>query len=62
MRTRQALPQQTPANILPTQVNHKKAESETLGKHIIATITMLASRTVPFSVLADIRSTVSGAS
>lgn len=59
MRTHQALPPQTPADVLPTQVNHKKTESETLGKHIIATITML---TLPRgSVLSscDIRSTVS---
>ena len=40
-----------------SQVNHKKTESETPGKHIIARITMLA---LPRGlVLADIRSTVS---
>jgi hypothetical protein len=31
-----------PADLIPTQVNHKKMESETPGKHIIARITMLA--------------------
>jgi hypothetical protein len=39
-KQRQALPPQTPADVLPTQVNHKKTESET-GKQIIARITML---------------------
>jgi hypothetical protein len=48
-----------PADVLPTQVNHKKTESETPGKHIIARITMLTLPAVPFSVLADIHSTVS---
>jgi hypothetical protein len=59
MRTRQALPAQTPADVLPRQVNHKKTDSETPGKHIIARITMLTLPAAPLSVLADIRSTVS---